>query len=156
MKDLGRFFWLAVGLMVGGGAVALYGLAVTPAEATGDHSEDYILCTGTVSISPRVHTDGVWLLDYRSGKLLGSVVDRNLGRLVPWAEVDLVREFNVQPKTKVHFMMATGAITQGQAALYLTETTTGQVGVYTMGSRTDGRPGVLIVRHDLQPFRKGG
>jgi hypothetical protein len=50
-------------------------------------------------------------------------------------------------------MMTTGNIAQGQAALYVAETTTGKIGIYTMGPRLDGQTGVAIRRHDLVPFR---
>src|SRR5262249_8838316 len=83
-----------------------------------------------------------WLLDYRAGKLLGTVIDRNQGKIVGWAEVDLVTEFGVQPKQPVHFLMTTGMIAQGQAALYVAETTTGKFGVYTMGPRPAHQAGM--------------
>ena len=155
MKDLGRLFWLAVGLVFG---IAGAGLVFSsrPAEAANDRYEDYILCTGPVAITANAQTDGIWLLDYRSGKLLGSVIDRNLGKIVSWAEVDLVSEYGIQPKQNVHFMMTTGSITKGQAAVYVAETTTGRMGVYTMGPRPDGRPGVAIRRHDMTLFRPQG
>ena len=49
--------------------------------------------------------------------------------------------------------MTTGMIAQGQAALYIAETTSGKIAVYTMGPRTDGQPGVMIRKHDMVPFR---
>ncbi len=154
MKDLGRFLWLAAGLVLGVLGTAAYFGSARPALANAnDRSEDFILCTGPVAITPIAQTDGIWLLDYRAGKLLGTVIDRNLGKIMPWAEVDLVQEFNIPPKQNVHFMMTTGSITHGQAALYVAETTTGRFGVYTMGSRNDGRAGLLIRRHDLTVFR---
>jgi hypothetical protein len=155
MKDYGRVFWLTAGLLLGGlGALFFLGRSQS-AEAANDRYEDYILCTGAVAILPRAQTDGVWLLDYRAGKLLGTVIDRIQGKIVGWAEVDLVKEFGIQPKQNVHFMMTTGNIAQGQAALYVAETTTSKFGVYTMGPRPDGRPGIAIRRHDLVLFRQG-
>jgi hypothetical protein len=154
MKDLGRLLWLAAGLLLGGLAVGLLFTASRPAEASNDRYEDYILCTGPVSITPNIPTDGVWLLDYRTGRLLATVVDRDRGKVVPWAEMDLVNELGLQPKQNVHFVMTTGTVTRGQAALYLVETNTGRFGVYTMGPRHDGRPGVMIRRHDLGLFRQ--
>jgi hypothetical protein len=154
MKMLGRIAWLAAGLLLGGVASALYFGLARPAEAANDRSEDFILCTGAVAVTPRVPSDGIWLLDYRAGKLLGTIVDRNFGKIVGWAEVDLVNEFGIQPKQNVHFMMTTGTVNQHQAALYVAETTTGKFGVYTLGPRTDGTPGVLIRRHDLSLFRR--
>jgi hypothetical protein len=124
------------------------------AASTGsnDRYQDYIMCTGAVAVTPRAPTDGVWMLDYRSGKLLATVIDRTVGKIVGWAELDLVTEFNIPPKHDVHFMMTTGTIAQGQAALYVAEVTTGKFGIYTMGpAPTTG--GVLIRRHDMTTFR---
>jgi hypothetical protein len=135
------------------GAVVYLGQA-KPALASNDRYEDYIMCTGAVSVTPKALTDGIWLLDYRSGKLLGTVIDRNQGKIVGWAEVDLTTEFGIPPRQNVHFMMTTGNIAAGQAALYVAETTTGKFGVYTMGPRSDGQPGVGIRRHDMVLFRQ--
>ena len=154
MKDLGRFLWLLLGLVLGGvGAAAYFGTSKPALANATDRYEDYILCTGPVTLNPLIPTDGVWVLDYRAGKLLGSVIDRTRGKLINWAEVDLVKEFNIAPKQNVHFMMTTGTITQGQAALYIAETTTGRFGIYTMGIRPDGKAGLVIRRHELTLFR---
>jgi hypothetical protein len=118
---------------------------------TTDRTGDYIICTGSVWLNPAVPTDGVWMLDYRSGKLLGTVIDRGRGKITGWAEVDLVKEFEIAPKADVHFMMTTGQIAQGQSALYIAETTTGKFGVYTMGSNEGN--GLVIRRHDMTTFR---
>ena len=59
----------------------------------------------------------------------------------------MTAEFGLQAKQDVHFMMTTGYVTQGQSALYLAETNTGQFGVYTMGPGQNGN-GVVIRRHD--------
>lgn len=156
MKDLGRFLWLGLGLFLGFVGAAIYLTPARSALAANDRFEDYVVCTGPVAIQPGAPTDGVWLLDYRSGKLLASVIDRGLGKITSWAEVDLVNEFAIQPKQNVHFLMTTGTITQGQAALYLAETTTGKLGIYTMGGRPDNKPGVAVRRHDMVLFRQGG
>jgi len=121
------------------------------AAAANDRYGDYVMCTGAVAVNPRSPSDGVWMLDYRSGKLLGTVIDRTVGKILGWAEVDLVTEYNIPPRTDVHFMMTTGTITQGQAALYVAEVTTGKFGVYTMGPADTG--GIIIRRHDLTTFR---
>lgn len=153
MKDVNRLLWLAVGLTFGVVGAIILVRSPQPAYAANDRYEDYIICTGPVTMQPRV-LDGVWLLDYRAGKLLGTILDRSVGKVQAWAEVDLVREFAVPPRQNVHFMMTTGTITDGQAALYVAETTTGRFGVYTMGPRPDNRPGVIIRRHDLVTFRQ--
>jgi hypothetical protein len=153
MRRNHRILWLAFGIFLGLFIAEMYSARTRPALAGNDRHDDYILCTGPVSVQPAATTDGVWLLDYRSGKLLGTVVDRGIGKIINWAEVDLVTEFGLQPKQNVHFMMTTGTITHGQAALYVAETSTGRFGIYTMGPRPDGRPGIAIRRHDLSVYR---
>ena len=137
---------LGAGLFVGG--------TPTPVAASGiDRFQDYVMATGAVSLSARTQVDGVWMLDYRSGKLLGTCIDKTQGKIVGWSEVDLVSEFEVQPRQDVHFMMVTGYISAGQSALYVAETVTGKFGVYTMAAGPNGQ-GVVIRRHDLTTFRK--
>jgi hypothetical protein len=154
MKGAGQLFGATVGVAVG--VVATMFFAGQPRQvgaSSNDRYQDFAIATGMVATGPRSLTDGVWLLDYRTGKLLGTVIDRNLGKIVGWSEVDLVKEFDVAPRQDVHFMMITGNITQGQSALYVAETTTGKFGVYTMGANPTG-PGVVIKRHDMTSFRK--
>jgi hypothetical protein len=146
--------WLFVGVLLGGVGFSLWELAPRQALACTDRFEDYIMCTGAVSVNPKGPADGVWLLDYRAGKLLGTLIDRGAGKIVGWAEVDLVSEFGIPPRENVHFMMTTGMISAGQAALYVAEVRSGKFGVYTMGARPDGQPGVSIKRHDLVLFRQ--
>ena len=146
---LSLFGGLGLGIL---GMSLLQGPSRVAEASTSDRYQDYILCTGAVAISPKATTDGVWILDYRSGKLLGTVIDRTVGKIVGWAEVDLVAEFGIAPKQDVHFLMTTGNIAQGQAALYAAEVSTGKFGVYTMGPNPDGQ-GLVIRRHDMSSFR---
>src|SRR5437660_4915022 len=83
MRDSGRLLWLFSGLLLGAAGTALYVLPARQAQAAGnDRFEDYVLCTGPVGLVGRVPMDGVWLLDYRAGKLLGTMTDRAQGKLV--------------------------------------------------------------------------
>lgn len=153
MRNANLFLVLAAGVGIGVTVATLCVSQPQPARAaSNDRYEDYVMATGAVSINARIQTDGVWLLDYKSGKLLGTVIDRQQGKIIGWAEVDLVTEFEVQPRQDVHFMMTTGYITQGQSALYVAETTTAKFGVYTMGPGPNGQ-GIGIRRHDMSSFR---
>ncbi|HVK12841.1 MAG TPA: hypothetical protein VM597_29080 [Gemmataceae bacterium] len=146
--------WIAALAGVGCGVLAIAILSGRPQPAlasANDRYQDYVMCTGAVTVNAKQQTDGVWLLDYRGGKLLGTVIDRGSGKISGWAEVDLVSEFGIAPKQDVHFMMTTGIISQGQAALYVCEVSTGKFGVYTMGGGEGG--GIQIRRHDLTTFR---
>jgi hypothetical protein len=144
-----------MGLALGAAAVGLWLARPREAFASNDRFEDYILSTGPVGVLKGAPIDGVWMLDYRGGKLLGTLIDRNVGKIMGWAEVDLVTEFGLPPRQNVHFLMTTGLINQGQAALYVAEINSGKFGVYTMGTRPDGQAGVMIKRHDLVLFRQG-
>ncbi len=154
MRTAAQAFVMALAGAIGvAGGLVFLGHPRDAGAASNDRYQDYIMATGAVSISPRIQTDGVWLLDYKAGKLLGTVIDRAQGKIVGWAEVDLTTEFGLQAKADVHFLMTCGYITQGQSALYLAETTTGQFGVYTMGPGQNGQ-GIVIRRHDLTRFRQ--
>ena len=153
MNPSRRMWWLTAGALAGALGALLWAGRPREAWANTDHYDDYIIATGPVATNKHAPTDGVWMLDYRAGKLLGTVIDRNQGKIVGWAEVDLVTEFNLPPRKDVHFLMTTGVVAQGQAALYVAETTSGKFAVYTMGQRTDNKPGVMIKRHDLVLFR---
>ncbi|MCS6866323.1 MAG: hypothetical protein RMJ56_10900 [Gemmataceae bacterium] len=154
MRVSGSIGLVAAGMALGIVATAIYLSPPRPViAASNDRYQDYIMATGAVSINPRIQTDGVWLLDYRAGKLLGTVIDRSQGKIVGWAEVDLTTEFNLKAQQDVHFLMTCGYVTQGQSALYLAETSTGQFGVYTMVPGPNGN-GLVIRRHDLTTFRQ--
>ena len=153
MRGTGTIIGITFGIAIGVVATMFsIGSPRTVGAASNDRFGEYVMATGAVSINPRIQTDGVWMLDYRSGKLLGTVIDKTQGKIVGWAEVDLTAEFNVKAFQDVHFMMTTGYVTQGQSALYVAETSTGKFGVYTMGPGTNGT-GIVIRRHDQTSFR---
>jgi hypothetical protein len=166
---MSRTKWWTVGvLMLGSGLAAGWFLnSRTPALAGGsnDRFEDFILATGPVNQGlsnnnafVQAELDGLWLLDYRSGKLLASTLNRQTGKMIGWGELDLVKEFELTPRTSVHFMMTTGNVIKGQSVLYLVETTTGKIGVYSMTASESPTAGnangsITIRRHDITTFR---
>ena len=155
MKSAGQWVALAAGVGLGVvGSQFFGGPANTLQARPNDRYEDYVMCTGACAANPRAPTDGVWLLDYKSGRLLGTVIDRAQGRIAGWAEVDLTSEFEVSTKPNVHFLMTTGVIAAGQAALYVAEVSSGKFGVYTLGADPSTQNGVVIRRHDLSSFRR--
>jgi hypothetical protein len=160
MKHLGRSCWLCLGLALGCAGTAYFTHTPRQALAMNDRHEDYVIATGAVTLrqgsDPKFNilADGIWILDYRAGKLLATIIDPNFGRLKPWAEVDLVREFNIAPKQNVHFMMTTGTTINGQTPLYITETVTGRLAVYTVAAPPRGPQTVFIRKHDTAIYRQ--
>lgn len=153
MRRASALVFVLAGFGLGGIAHFLAQPTHSVRAASSDRYQDYVMCTGAVTIGPRLQCDGVWMLDYRSGKLLGTCIDKNQGgKILGWAEVYLPTEFGVTPNQDVHFVMSTGYVSQGASALYIAETTTGKFGVYTMGAGDNGT-GIVIRRHDMTSFR---
>ena len=176
MKDRACWLFLLMGLALGIAGTMAFRSTSSPVLAGNDRHDDYILATGPITMGANFTCDGIWLLDYRAGKLLGTIVDRNLGKVLPFAEVDLVKEFNIPPKQNVHFLMTTGSpigvnpaavgvpgpggkrpavpvFAGGSTALYLTEVNSGKFAVYTMAPALDGTGRMMIRRHDATSFR---
>ena len=166
-----RRTWLTVSAaMICGLAVGWFFNSKQPVFAgTVDRYEDFIMATGPVNQSftgnptaanshfLNAELDGVWVLDYKSGKLLASTINRQTGKMIQFGEVDLVKEFEIAPRANVHFMMTTGLVVRGQSVLYLLETSTGKLGVYSMISTESGNAAttdrILIRRHDMMSVR---
>jgi hypothetical protein len=162
--------WLSVSsALVAGLAVGWFLNTKEPVLAGGstDRHEDFIMATGPINQAFSNNTqflnaelDGVWVLDYKSGKLLATTMNRQTGKTIAFGEVDLVKEFEIAPRANVHFVMTTGIVVKGQSVLYLMETTTGKLGVYSMlanETATAGANGnserILIRRHDMLSVR---
>lgn len=157
MKILGRLLWLGLGLAIGTTAMLVaHRPASRPALAYTDHTEDYVMTTGQMQIGlgpgPNNVADGIWILDYRAGKLLGSIVDPNLGRVRSWDAVDLIQDFGIAPKQNVHFLMTTGTTIKGHTPLYLAEVNTGRMAVYGMMPAPNGL--MMIRKFDFTTFRQ--
>jgi hypothetical protein len=148
-----KAFWTLVGIALGITGTMLLHRPTQTALAFNDRAKDYIMSTGQVTLGVNQVADGIWILDYRAGKLLGAVVNRFTGQVSAWSEVDLVREFGIAPKQDVHFMMTTGAMIGGQTALYLTEINTGRFAVYTMMPPPNGQGSMIIRKHGASAYR---
>src|SRR4051812_47912453 len=70
-----RAWVLALGL-AGGLAGGYLTAGRTVGAAATDRLQDSVMATGAVSLKPGQDADGVWLLDYKTGKLLGTVIDK--------------------------------------------------------------------------------
>jgi hypothetical protein len=163
MKAVRKWTGMASGLAIGmlAGWLLFGRWPDLQANGNSDRFEDYVMCTGPIVQNFTQNRfgfelDGLWLLDYRAGKLLATAVNRADGKLLPWAEVDLVREFNLPPRSHVHFLMTTGLIAKGMSALYVAETSSGKIAVYTMNLSDDlsGQQALQIRRHDQTNFRQ--
>jgi hypothetical protein len=153
MTQNGRLFWILTGAVLGIVGAFFWTMRTPAAHAASDRHEDYVMCTGTIQGVSKMPLDAVWFLDYKSGRLLATVVDRVAGKVTGWGELDLSEEFGIAPRANVHFVMTTGEVGVGQSVLYVAETTSGKFGVYNLVNRADGKSGVAIKRLDMSTFR---
>jgi hypothetical protein len=125
------------------------GFRATPMRASStDRAGDCIVTTGPVlmqyddSTKSPVPLEAVYFLDYKGGRLLGTIpsyrmTGSKMHLIDGFVERDLVADFKLDLETRAQprFLMATGSLgrySSGWAPLYVFETTTGQVAVYKM------------------------
>lgn len=123
-------------------------------EAANDRLQEFAMATGAIQAGPMGHDqDGIWLLDGKSGKLYASSVSRLTGKVLAWAEVDLLREFGLPSAKEARFLVTAGQVGRGASVLFVAEMTVGRLGVYSMSLAEGHNPGVIVRRHDLVAFR---
>ena len=164
---------LAAGLAFGWG---LASVRPAPVRAGGgDRWDESVLAAGPSSIKynegskVQVAQDAIYYLDYRAGKLFGTVPSMRqlVGEttlLGGFAERDLVADFKLDADNgpRPHFLMTTVGISTGAAntygdgwaPLFVFETTTRQVGVYKITNQTVGSSNQ--VKFDLLETRAFG
>lgn len=149
--------WLLTGLVLGLG-IALF-VQGQPVQATAtDHSDDFSIATGHVS----AELEAVYLLDFKTGSLLGSVMNRQNGKFQSFYKRELQADFGLTAKQKPKFIMVTGAMQSAVAqqpiyhVLYVAELNTGKLAAYGMPYRGETRAGStadVLVPMDATPFR---
>jgi hypothetical protein len=164
---------LAAGLILG------WALAAGRPQALrahgGDRFDDSVLASGPVYVRynkgtlVQVAQDALYYLDYRAGKLYGTVpsVRQTVGgsnsKLIEgFAERDLVTDFHLDAESgaRPHFLMTTGSMAnggggyvEGWAPLFVFESTTRQVAVYKIQPQSLGTASVpRLDLVELRPF----
>lgn len=148
----------------------------TPALSAngGDRWDESVLATGPTFVKYnegakiQVAQDAIYYLDYRAGKLIGTVpsMQQLVGGtkvLGGFVERDLVSDFNLDLDrgARPHFLMTTGAMAassgntygDGWAPLFVFESTSRQVAVYKIQQQQIGTTqGVRFDLLELKPF----
>jgi hypothetical protein len=134
--------WLLTGLLVGIGLVVM--LQGQPAQATAtDHSDDFAIATGHLT----VEMEGVYLLDFKTGFLQGTVMNRQTGKFQQFYKRELAQDFDLKGRQKPKFIMVTGAMQSAVSqvpinhVLYVAEINSGKLKAYTMPYRGEVRAG---------------
>lgn len=148
--------WLLTGLVLGLG-VALF-LQGQPVQATAtDHADDFSIATGHVTAD----LEAVYLLDFKTGSLLGTVMNKQTGKFQSFYKRELQADFGLTPRQKPKFIMVTGAMQSATAqvpihhVLYVAELNSGKLAAYGMPYRGETRQGSTadLIPMDATPFR---
>ncbi len=143
--------WILLGLFLG--FMAAWLLQGKPAQATAtDRSEDFAIATGLL----QEDLEAVYLLDFRTGLLMATVMNTQTGQFQPFSFRRLATDFNINPRAKPRFVMVTGRMTAATAQvpinhlLYVAEVNSGIMCAYFMpylGATPGGSlaPGIRLV-----------
>jgi hypothetical protein len=156
---------LALGLAAGYAA----GMARAPrlGADTADRWEDRVLVSGPIGVEQnkmgvQVPQDALYYLNYNNGLLLASVptfltTKSGVQVLSDFAERDLVRDFDLKPGARPHFLMTVGNLgvrSEGWAPLFVFEVESGQVATYRVVPQTvqgSTRPQFLLLERRSDP-----
>ena len=150
---------LLLGLVFGLGSVLFMQGQPSYATAT-DHSDDFAIATGM--LLPEL--EAVYLLDFKSGKLMGTVLNRQTGKFQQSYVRNLADDFALAARAKPKFMMVTGMVQVARAqvpishVLYVAEVNSGRMAAYFMpyrGETTRGTTSEELQILDAVPFRQG-
>ncbi len=141
LKRLGNqsAVWLLIGIFVGLGLAGAFQAQPSFATAT-DHTDEFAIATG---VMPSTDVEAVYLLDFKSGLLLGTVMNKQTGTFQAFYKRPLGADFGLKAGQKPKFMMVTGLMTSAKApvpiahVLYVVELNTGKIAAYFMPYRGD-------------------
>ena len=128
--------WVLLGLVFGLGTAMFMQGQPSYATAT-DHTDDFAIATGP--LTPEL--EAVYLLDFKSGRLMGTVLNRQKGVFQHGYERMLTNDFGLSARQKPKFMMVTGMIQVATAqvpinhVLYVAEVNSGKMVAYFMPYR---------------------
>jgi hypothetical protein len=134
--------WLLAGLLAGVGLVVM--LQGQPAQATAtDHSDDFAIATGHLT----TEIEAVYLLDFKTGYLQGTVMNRQTGKFQSFYKRELAQDFDLKGRQKPKFIMVTGSMQSAVSqvpvnhVLYVAELNSGKLAAYAMPYRGEVRAG---------------
>src|SRR5438045_436599 len=105
-----RTLFLIVGL-IAGLAIAQFWPREPAYAVTTDRDARFALTTCTVSVIGVDPIEAVFVLDFLTGQLKGSVLSRQLGQFVLFYWRDLANDFSIDPKVEPRYAIVNG---QGQ------------------------------------------
>ena len=129
--------WVIFGIAAGLLTAGLWRAEPSWASAT-DRQEDTCIATGAIAgLNTPDELEAVYVLDFTTGKLMASILNRQVGKFQHFFERDLAGDFQLTFRQKPRFVMVTGngQVRRNQqqpldSLLYVAELTTGRVIAY--------------------------
>ncbi|HVX59634.1 MAG TPA: hypothetical protein VHC19_03505 [Pirellulales bacterium] len=154
--------WMALGLLLGGVAAALWPATPLHAVAT-DRTDNFAIATGPLDED----TEAVYFLDFVTGELKGTALSKVIRKFFASFRANVIYDMGIDAAQNPKFMMVTGQSifrnnpgqTQaGYSVVYVAELTSGKVAAYAApwshalanAGRPINRPFVLL---DVMQFR---
>lgn len=146
--------WVVVGVILGTVATLMLQARPTFATAT-DHADDFAVATAFLEEGLEI----VYILDYRTGRLVSTALNRQTAQFLPLAERNLAQDFALptgRAASKPKFVMVTGiaelASRSGvpvRHALYVAELNSGRLCAYTTFYRGQAAGGLQNTNIDI-------
>lgn len=154
-----RVMWMAVGL-VAGLAIASFWPHEPVAAGTSDRNAKFGMMTTPVSIG----VDGVFVLDYLTGRMTGAVIDSRSNKFQYAYFRNVALDFGVDPKTTPQYAFVGGqavlqgkrGVTFGRSVIYVGELSSGKVIAYSMDIKVNRKAvsARQLLKLDLYQFRE--
>ncbi len=133
MKNYDRVLWLTAGLAVGL-CISYFWPHEPVAAGTSDRDSKFGMLTSPVGLD----VEGVFVLDYYTGRLTGAVMDTRSGKFYQLYLRSVAVDFKVDPKATPHYafvggraaMSGRGGVTPGGSVIYVAELSSGMVMAY--------------------------
>ena len=160
-KQIGnsRAVWLGVGLMAGL-SIAYFWPHEPAAAASNDRAAKFGMMTTTMGLD----VEGVFVLDYLTGRLTGAVMNTRTGKFGVMYTRVIAADFGVDPKTTPQYAFVGGraalsgrGATPASSVIYVGELNSGKVICYAMKytiPRTKVRVPQPLIPRDAFPFRQ--
>ena len=154
-----RIFWLTTGLLAGL-CISYFWPHEPVAAASNDRDAKFGIMTTPVGIN----VEGVFVLDYLTGRLTGAVLDTNTGKFNQTYFRSVAADFRVDPKAKPHYafvggrapLSGRGRVSPAISVIYVAELSSGLVRAYGINykiSRLKSRVQAFVPL-DVFPFRE--
>lgn len=149
-----RVAWLIAALLAVPGAASFW--PHEPVYATtADRDDQFLIITvpvGAAAAGINDPMDGVFILDFLTGKLNGAVLNRQTGKYAARYQRDLARDFQVDPNAKPHYAIATGysqmpnqgGVPMASGVLHIAELSSGRVVAYAFPWVEAPRPAPMM------------